>query len=163
MATEPPPCTSSLCGVRLDSVASSGCGSAPPCVSLLPGLSQDWITGSHARSQTARRPDQLLHSFQRRRRPPASDWLSAPVGELSHGQRVLTAGQPLLVTTGGEGEDEQGGSVTDRKSAGLLANFDQRSSICRKINSLSKSKTFVEKKSVTRGRIHEKHFKYKKD
>lgn len=43
-----------------------------------PGLSQYWITGSHARSQTARRPDQLLHSFQRRRRPPASDWLSAP-------------------------------------------------------------------------------------
>lgn len=100
--------TLSLCGVRLDLLASSGCGSAP-CLPA-PGLSQYWITGSHARSQTARRPDQLLHSFQRRRRPSASDWLSAAVRELSHGQRVLTAGQPLLITTGtyrGGGERQE--------------------------------------------------------
>ncbi|KAI9539951.1 hypothetical protein NQZ68_001884 [Dissostichus eleginoides] len=58
---------------------------------------------------TARRPDQLLHSFQRRRRPPASDWLSAPVRELSHGQRVLTAGQPLLTTTGTHTGEEGAG------------------------------------------------------
>ncbi|KAG5264235.1 hypothetical protein AALO_G00251450 [Alosa alosa] len=45
---------------------------------------------------TARRPDQLPHSFQRRRRPSARIGYQHCSKKLSHGQRVLTAGQPLL-------------------------------------------------------------------
>lgn len=100
-------------------------------LSLLPG----WVSIGLQVHTLARRPPVAptncsIHSSAGDGRRPLIGY-QRRFRELSHGQRVLTAGQPLLITTGthtGEEGAGVGGPVTDRKSIGPLSKFLQRSS-----------------------------------